>query len=77
MSWLATLALLKDIVYAIRDILKRVSLLKMRKKIKKATKKAKDEGDQQGVEKSISDNAGEPTEHEYAGLHTRPAKKRR
>lgn len=74
---LAVLALIRDIAVSVKYIAKFIRDIAAKVKFKKALKKAKETGDQRDVEKNLSSNSGEPTEHEYNGLRTGPPKDRR
>jgi len=76
MKWLAFLTLIRDSLLALREFSKRVAKSARKRKLKKATTEAK-EGDQRGVEEALSGKSGNPTKHEYDGLRTQDAKKRR
>jgi len=76
MNLIALLTLVRDILKSLKDISVRVAKSAKKVRLKKAIKKVKEEGDQRGVEESLSGQSGNPTKHEYDGLHTQPAKKR-
>lgn len=77
MSWVGTLAVIRDILKLIKELLTLVKAAAKRKRMKKATDKAEVKGDQQDVEKEVSTTSGQPTKHKYDKLRTGPAKKRR
>ena len=77
MKLISLLTLIRDILYAILDIVKRVSKAMLSARVRKALKQAQNEGDQRGVEKELSGAPGRSSKHKYRGMRTQKAKKRR
>lgn len=77
MKLVALLIAIRDILFLVRDFMIRVSKAVFLRKTKEATEKVENEGDQRGVEEVLSGKSGEPTDHDYDGLRTRPEKDRR
>lgn len=67
LKWLTTL---RDLIYAILKITKKIEREKHKRDLGKALDKTIEERDQRHVEESLSDDAGQPTRYEYGGLRT-------
>lgn len=77
MKIFSLLTIIRDILLAIKEISDKVAKSAFKRRSKEATDKIV-EGDQIDAEKVISDGSGgDPTKHDYDGLRTQDAKKRR